>query len=93
MKTVVAPQVGKVIQDLLKLSDDTDLDILNRSMEVMVDQFQNELLPVAAQLTARLVRVFGFWFCLACRLKWLSVRIVYPTSEGNSQSRRCFECG
>ncbi|EKM79672.1 hypothetical protein AGABI1DRAFT_74786 [Agaricus bisporus var. burnettii JB137-S8] len=54
VKTVVAPQVGKVIQDLLKLSDDTDLDILNRSMEVMVDQFQNELLPVAAQLTARL---------------------------------------
>jgi hypothetical protein len=56
VKSVVAPQVGKVIQDLLKLSDETDLDILNRSMEVMVDQFQNELLPVAAQLTARLVR-------------------------------------
>jgi importin-7 len=39
----------------LKLSDETDLDILNRSMEVMVDRFQTELLPVAAQLTARLV--------------------------------------
>jgi hypothetical protein len=59
VKSVVAPQVGKVIQDLLKLSDETDLDILNRSMEVMVDQFQNELLPVAAQLTARLVRSFS----------------------------------
>lgn len=44
--------------DLLKLSDDTDLDILNRSMEIMVEQFQTELLPVAAQLTARLVRVY-----------------------------------
>ncbi|KAF9451856.1 ARM repeat-containing protein [Macrolepiota fuliginosa MF-IS2] len=54
VKTAVSPQVGKVIQDLLKLSDETDLDILNRSMEVMVDQFQTELLPVAAQLTARL---------------------------------------
>ncbi|KAJ7696679.1 armadillo-type protein [Mycena rosella] len=54
VKTAVAPQVGKVIQDLLKLSDDTDLDILNRSMEVMVEAFQTELLPVAAQLTARL---------------------------------------
>ncbi|KXN84333.1 hypothetical protein AN958_12748 [Leucoagaricus sp. SymC.cos] len=54
VKTAVAPQVGKVLQDLLKLSDDTDLEILNRSMEVMVDQFQTELLPVAAQLTARL---------------------------------------
>jgi hypothetical protein len=43
--------------DLLKLSDETDLDILNHSMEVMVHCFQDELLPVAAQLTARLVRV------------------------------------
>ena len=41
--------------DLLKMSDETDLDILNSSMEVMVDQFQTELLPVAAMLTARLV--------------------------------------
>ena len=41
--------------DLLKLSDETDLDILNSSMESMVEHFQDELLPVAAQLTARLV--------------------------------------
>ncbi|KAH9480674.1 putative importin [Psilocybe cubensis] len=54
VRVAVAPQVGKVIQDLLKMSDETDLDILNNSMEVMVDQFQNELLPVAAMLTARL---------------------------------------
>ncbi|KAA1474736.1 ARM repeat-containing protein [Dentipellis sp. KUC8613] len=54
IKEAVAPQVGKVIQDLLKLSDETDLDILNSSMESMVEQFQDELLPVAAQLTGRL---------------------------------------
>ncbi|KAI3621267.1 nonsense-mediated mrna decay protein [Moniliophthora roreri] len=54
VKAQVAPQVGKVVQDLLKLSDETDLDILNHSMEVMVDQFQAELLPVAAQLTQSL---------------------------------------
>ncbi|THU92451.1 ARM repeat-containing protein [Dendrothele bispora CBS 962.96] len=54
VRNQVAPQVGKVVQDLLKLSDDTDLDILNRSMEVMVEQFQSELLPVAAQLIQRL---------------------------------------
>ncbi|ETW81490.1 hypothetical protein HETIRDRAFT_125032 [Heterobasidion irregulare TC 32-1] len=54
VRAAVAPQVGKVIQDLLKLSDETDLDILNSSMEAMVEQFQDELLPVAAQLTARL---------------------------------------
>ncbi|KAI0057803.1 ARM repeat-containing protein [Artomyces pyxidatus] len=54
VRDAVAPQVGKVIQDLLKLSDETDLDILNGCMETMVDQFQAELLPVAAQLTSRL---------------------------------------
>ncbi|KAG6919218.1 hypothetical protein DXG01_008013 [Tephrocybe rancida] len=54
VRVAVGPQVGKVIQDLLKLSDETDLDILNRSMEIMVDAFQTELLPVASQLTSRL---------------------------------------
>ncbi|KAG7445610.1 ARM repeat-containing protein [Guyanagaster necrorhizus] len=54
VKTAVAPQVSKVIQSLLKLADESDLDILNHSMDVMVDQYQTELLPVAAQLTERL---------------------------------------
>ncbi|KAJ7578155.1 armadillo-type protein [Mycena floridula] len=54
VKMAVAPQVGKVIQDLLSLADETDLEILNHSMEVMVNQFHSELMPVAAQLTARL---------------------------------------
>jgi importin-7 len=36
------------------MSDDTDLNILNHSMEVMVEQYQKELLPVAAQLTSHL---------------------------------------
>ena len=40
---------------LLKLSEETDLDILNSCMETMVDRYQAELLPVAAELTARLV--------------------------------------
>ncbi|KAG2009602.1 importin alpha re-exporter, variant 3 [Coprinopsis cinerea AmutBmut pab1-1] len=54
VRNALAPEVGKVIQDLLKMSDETDLNILNHSMEVMVDQYHNELLPVAAQLTAHL---------------------------------------
>jgi hypothetical protein len=48
------------VTDLLKLSDETDLDILNHSMEAMVDRFQNELLPVASQLTARLVSALSY---------------------------------
>ncbi|OJA08044.1 hypothetical protein AZE42_06688 [Rhizopogon vesiculosus] len=51
---VVHDSVGKVVQDLLKLSDETDLDMLNHCMESMADCFQNELLPVTSQLTARL---------------------------------------
>ncbi|KAJ6552930.1 armadillo-type protein [Mycena capillaripes] len=54
VKTAVSPQVGKVIQDLLKMSEEVDLDVLNRSMGVMVETFRTELLPVAGQLTARL---------------------------------------
>ncbi|KAM6494523.1 Armadillo-type fold [Amanita muscaria] len=54
VKAAVAPQVGKFIQDLLKLSDETDLEVLGHSMEVMVDCYQTELLPVATQLSARL---------------------------------------
>ncbi len=45
---------------LLKLSEETDLDILNSCMETMVDRYQTELLPVAADLTARLVRLYPF---------------------------------
>lgn len=60
VQAAVRPQVGKVIQDLLKLSDETDMDVLNSSMEIMVERYHAELLPVAAQLTARLVGVPPF---------------------------------
>lgn len=53
-RAAVAPQVGKVIQDLLKLTEETDLDLLNHSMDKMVEYFQEDLVPVAAQLAARL---------------------------------------
>ncbi|KAG1900822.1 uncharacterized protein F5891DRAFT_1188313 [Suillus fuscotomentosus] len=41
VRDTVSLQVGK-------LSNETDLDILNQGMEAMVDQFQNELVPVAS---------------------------------------------
>ena len=47
-------------QDMLKLSDETDLDVLNHMMEVIVEAYSKELLPVASQLTARLVRSSEF---------------------------------
>ncbi|KAI0657254.1 ARM repeat-containing protein [Cubamyces menziesii] len=59
VQSVVAPQVGKVIQTLLKLAEETDLDILNHCMESMVETYQAELLPVAAELTARLCETYA----------------------------------
>ncbi|KAH9924352.1 ARM repeat-containing protein [Epithele typhae] len=59
VKSAVAPQVGKVIQTLLKLSEETDLDLLNHCMETMVETYQSELLPVAAELTARLCETYA----------------------------------
>ncbi|PSR70855.1 hypothetical protein PHLCEN_2v13296 [Hermanssonia centrifuga] len=58
VKDAVAPQVGKVIQSLLKLAEETDLDMLNSCMETMVDRYQTELMPVAAELTARLCETY-----------------------------------
>ncbi|PCH39811.1 ARM repeat-containing protein [Wolfiporia cocos MD-104 SS10] len=59
VRATVAPQVGKVILTLLKLSEETDLDILNSCMETMVEQYHAELLPVAAELTARLCDTYA----------------------------------
>ena len=50
--------------DLLKLSDETDLDILSSSMEDMVDHFQDELLPVVAELMARLMCAIPLSSCV-----------------------------
>ncbi|KAH8091016.1 armadillo-type protein [Cristinia sonorae] len=58
VKMAVSPQVGKVIQTILKLSDETDLDLLNTSMATIVEQYQTELLPVAAELTSRLCETY-----------------------------------
>ena len=76
--------------DLLKLSDETDLDILNHCMEAMVDQFQTQLLPVAAQLAARLVTLS--FFGARRRMVLIPfcgiVRFVHSAGEGDGCARR-----
>ena len=57
VKKAIALEIGVVVQDMLKLSDETDLESLNNGMEIIVEAFQDELMPVAAQLTARLVSI------------------------------------
>lgn len=41
--------------DLLKLCDETELESLNSSLKAIVAYYQEELLPVAVDLTVRLV--------------------------------------
>lgn len=70
--------------DLLKLCDETDLDILGHTMDTMVQTFQAQVLPVAGQLTARLVcqtytrRDFFLTVC--------TVRDLLTSGEGNRSS-------
>lgn len=45
--------------DLLKLCDETELESLNSSLKAIVAYYQEELLPVAVELTGRLVRYFS----------------------------------
>ena len=61
--------------DLLKLADETDMDVLNSCMETMVECYHAELMPVAGQLTARLVRIHPI-SCIHILIGVL-VRIVY----------------
>ncbi|KZV95467.1 ARM repeat-containing protein [Exidia glandulosa HHB12029] len=58
VRAALSGNIGKVVQDLLKLSDETDMDVLNSCMEVLVEHFDTELMPVATQLTMRLVATY-----------------------------------
>jgi hypothetical protein len=53
--TCVRKPLTAICLEVLKLSEETDLDVLNHTMEVIVEHYSAELLPVATQLTARLV--------------------------------------
>ncbi|KAL0564749.1 Nonsense-mediated mRNA decay protein 5 [Marasmius crinis-equi] len=65
---------------ILRLSDETDLDILNQSMEVMIDRFTPELLPVVAQLTESLC-------CSYMRLAKESISQEVGQSGGDFEAR------
>lgn len=49
--------VDFLVTDMVKLCDETELDILNHCMDILVQTFHEELHPVAAQLVDRLVRI------------------------------------
>ncbi|TIB90206.1 ARM repeat-containing protein [Wallemia mellicola] len=54
VKAAMAPNIAKIVQDLLKLSDEIDLDTLSQTMERIVDDFGDELVPFAVDVSRHL---------------------------------------
>ncbi|CAE7142104.1 unnamed protein product, partial [Rhizoctonia solani] len=55
VQQALKPMIGKIMQDLLKMADETDLDVLTAAMQTFVEQFSEDLVPIAVQLTTRLI--------------------------------------
>ena len=54
VKLAMSPNISKIVQDLLKLSDEIDLDTLSQTMERIVDDFGDELIPFAIDVSKHL---------------------------------------
>lgn len=54
VREAMAPNAGRLMQELLKLSDETDLDVLTQTKEKIVEHFSEELLPFAVELTEQM---------------------------------------
>lgn len=52
--SAMAPNAARLMQELLKLSDETDLDILSPTKSKVVANFSEELLPFSIQLTQQM---------------------------------------
>ncbi|EUC54354.1 importin, putative, partial [Rhizoctonia solani AG-3 Rhs1AP] len=55
VQQALKPMIGKIMQGLLKMADETDLDVLTAAMQTFVEQFSEDLVPIAVQLTTRLI--------------------------------------
>ncbi|KAG9122758.1 hypothetical protein FRC07_000720 [Ceratobasidium sp. 392] len=58
VQQALKPMIGKVIEDLLKMANETDLDILTTAMQTFVEHFAEDLMPIGVQLTTRLVESY-----------------------------------
>lgn len=54
----MAPNAARLMQELLKLSDETDLDILSPTKSKVVANFGDELLPFSIQLTEQMAESY-----------------------------------
>lgn len=55
----MAPNAGRLMQELLKLSDETDMDVLMATQEKVVNNFAEELLPFSVQLVEQMVASYS----------------------------------
>ncbi|KAG9098720.1 hypothetical protein FRC06_006040 [Ceratobasidium sp. 370] len=58
VQQALKPMIGKIIQDLLKIANETDLDLLMTAMQKFVGHFSEDLMPISVQLTSRLIESF-----------------------------------
>ncbi|KAF8600420.1 ARM repeat-containing protein [Ceratobasidium sp. AG-I] len=58
VEEALKPMIGKIMQDLLKMADETDLDVLTTAMQTFVEHFATDLMPIAVQLTTRLIESY-----------------------------------
>lgn len=52
----LAANVGRLMQELLKLSEETDIDPLSKPTRALVTNFPDELLPFATDISTQMVR-------------------------------------
>ncbi|KAG8740759.1 hypothetical protein FRC10_003917 [Ceratobasidium sp. 414] len=65
VQQALKPMIGKIIQarptslvDLLKVANETDLDLLTTAMQKFVGHFSEDLMPISVQLTTRLIESY-----------------------------------
>ncbi|KAK4050929.1 Nonsense-mediated mRNA decay protein 5 [Microbotryomycetes sp. JL221] len=59
IRNSMVPNIGRVIQELLKMSNEVDLDALTNTTRSLVGEFQQEVTPFAVELTQSLTESFN----------------------------------
>lgn len=55
MREGLGPNVGRLMQELLKMSEETDIDALSKPTRALVTNFPDELLPFATEISTTMV--------------------------------------
>ncbi|KAI5474959.1 hypothetical protein MNV49_002143 [Pseudohyphozyma bogoriensis] len=55
----MVPNIGRIMQELLKLANEVDLDALTNTTRSLVQEFQEEVIPFAVELTQSLMESYS----------------------------------